>query len=269
MIRAASPEDLPAIRALCAAASDAPYDLAVVAEEKCFAPGIAGEPVARLFEHNDKIKGMAVTCGKWLRLLAVDRNARRQGIGTALLRDAEQRGATVIAVEPGNYFTPGVVATDQATVGFLTSRGYSPGSETHNLHVALDNLTTRPPDNIKRASHNETAPLLSFIQREFGPIWRFEASRGNLLYLEHEGEIAGFAAWDANNKGLGWFGPTGVAKTLRGRGHGRQLLLATLDAMSARYDRAIIPWTDALDFYRKSCGAIPAHRFIAFTRRQP
>ena len=41
------------------------------------------------------------------------------------------------------YFTPGVVATDAATIGFLTSRGYSPGSETHNLHAPLDNPTTR------------------------------------------------------------------------------------------------------------------------------
>ena len=35
------------------------------------------------------------------------------------------------------------------------------------------------------------------------------------------------------------------------------------------YARAVIPWTDAFDFYRKCSGAEPAHRFIAFAKPQP
>ena len=66
-------------------------------------------------------------------------------------------------------------------------------------------------------------------------------------------------------RGLGFFGPTGVAKHLRGRGYGRELLLASLADMREKgYERAIIPWTDALEFYRKSCGATIHERFATF-----
>ena len=85
MIRAATREDLTPLRELFRRANDSPYDLAAVAEEKCFGDGFAGPPTTRVFEQNGQILGAAVTCGKWLRILAVDRDARRQGIGTALL----------------------------------------------------------------------------------------------------------------------------------------------------------------------------------------
>jgi hypothetical protein len=52
---------------------------------------------------------------------------------------------------------------------------------------------------------------------------------------------------------------------MRGRGLGCALLLASLgDLRRLGYARAVIPWTDALDFYRKCCGAEPEHRFITF-----
>src|ERR1700687_2819618 len=105
MIRDASRPDLPQIRELLGRANDMPYDLARVAEEKCFGAGYEGEPQARIYGN---FEGIAVTCGKYLRILAVDRNRRRRGIGSELLRDAESRGAWVVAAEPGNYFTPGV-----------------------------------------------------------------------------------------------------------------------------------------------------------------
>jgi len=113
--------------------------------------------------------------------------------------------------------------------------------------------------------------VLDFIERQFGRIWRFEAARAPLLfYAEHGGEIAGFAAHDANNRGLGWFGPTGVDKALRGRGIGGRLLLASLADLRRRgYRQAVIPWTDAIDFYRKACGAEVAERFVTLRRYSP
>src|SRR5438874_2837504 len=101
MIRTASSADLPRIRELFARANDAPYDLARVAEEKCFGAGVEGEPRVRVF---GDFEGVAVTCGKYLRVLAVDREKRRRGIGSALLADTDAR---VAFAEPGNYFTPG------------------------------------------------------------------------------------------------------------------------------------------------------------------
>jgi len=259
MIRTASHDELAAIRELVVRANDAPYDFATVAEEKCFGDGIAGAPSTRVFERNGRIAGVAVTCGKWLRLLAVDREFRRQGIGSALLADSN---ASVIAAEPGNYFTPGVWVEDEASCGFFRARGFVEQSATWNLSVL-----GRP-----RTSYDVLRPsdgaLQSFVEREFGKAWAFEAAKARGAFItEDHGIITGFAVYEANNRGLGTFGPTGVARSHRGRGLGCVLLLASLAALrDLGYERVIIPWTDALDFYRKCADATPAHRFIAFAR---
>jgi len=262
VIRAATPDDLPGIVELFANANDAPYDLRVVAEEKCFGAGVSGEPQVRVYGDVD---GVSVTCGKYLRILAVDRTQRRRGIGSALLQDAESRGASIVAAEAGNYFTPGVATSDAATIEFFLKRGYRQTATTQNLETS--NLPAEIPDGVFRATNRDR--VLTFIEREFGRIWRFEAAKAgeNLFYVEVDGEIAGFAAHDANNRGLGFFGPTGVARAHRGHGLGARLLQGSLaDLRRLGYPRAVIAWTDAIDFYSKACGATVADRFVTLAR---
>src|SRR5438128_11900439 len=201
VIRDASTSDLPAIRELLARANDGPYDLVKVAEEKCFGAGFEGRPAVRIFGDFD---GISVTCGKSLRIFAVDRTGRQRGIGTTLLRDAESRGASVIAAEPGNYFTPGV---SESVAQFFRKRGYVETARTHNLIVdELPMEDSGPP-----LSGQPRAAVLHFIEKNFGPIWRFEAERGAQLFAaEDAGEIVGFSTHEANNRGLRPFGPTGV-----------------------------------------------------------
>lgn len=256
MIRDISRNDLARLRELLARANDAPYDLVRVAEEKCFGDGFEGAPRARIY---GDFHGVSVTCGKYLRVLAVDRAQRRRGIGSALLRDAEERGAYVIAAEPGNYFTPGV---DESLVPFFTRRGYHETARPFNLVV--DTLPAAVPPGVQRNGER----VLDFIDREFGSIWRFEAARGAAVFwIEVEGQVAGFSTHEANNRGLGTFGPTGVAIPYRGRGLGRQLALASLaDLRRLGYHRAVIPWTDATEYYRKICGAKIAHRFVVLRK---
>lgn len=253
---------LPAITDLLARANGAPYDITPVAEEKVFGAGSFGEPVVRV--HGDS-EGVSVTCGHYLRLLAVDPARRGRGIGTELLREAESRGISIIAAEPGNYFTPGIVDTDTATLAFFRKRGYADAGRTQNLSAPTDN---RQPATVKDDRRED---VLQFIEQTFGKIWRFEASKAEkIFYAEAEGEIAAFAAQEANNRGLGAFGPTGVAPRFRGRGFGREVLLASLRELRRNgYSHAVIPWTDAIDFYRKSCGAQIAHRFVIMRRIAP
>ncbi len=277
MIRTASRDDLPALRALFARANDAPYDLAAVAEEKCFGDGIAGAPVTRVIEAEGELVAAAVQCGKWLRILIVDREHRRRGLGSQLIGDAQ-----VIAAEPGNYFTPGVPMRDEGTQAFFRARGFGEGAMTWNMHVALSRADGEGSQDAKsshseilRCAREDEGRVLSFVEREFNRVWRFEAAKAferdvpPAFMAEENGEITGFAVHDVNNRGLGWFGPTGVSESLRGRGIGGKLLLASLaDLQRLGCEKAIIPWTDALDFYRKVCGAEPAEQFIAFTRTQ-
>jgi GNAT superfamily N-acetyltransferase len=264
VIRTATRADLPRIIELFANANDAPYDLSVVAEEKCFGAGVSGETTVSVFGDFD---GVSVVCGKSLRILAVARSQRWRGVGSALLRDAVSRGARVVAAEAGNYFTPGVVMTDTPAIDFFMKRGFRETAKTYNLVVEL--AVGSGEWGVDRISPESRERVLTFIENEFGRIWRFEASNAgdNLFYVEVDGNIAGFAAHDANNRGLGFFGPTGVARAHRGRGLGAALLRASLaDLHRLGYERAIIPWTDALEFYRKVCGAIVAAQFATLTR---
>jgi len=268
VIHTACVHDLPRLRALFVRANDAPYDLAAVAGEKCFGPGVSGEPVVRVY---GDYEGAAVICGRYLRVLAVDRDARRRGIGSALLADAEEHGADVIAAEPGNYLTPGVVDTDEGSRAFFVTHGYIETRWTHNLSVTTPAV---PSGGTRRPSPGEAERVLAFVEREFGRIWRFEAAKAfdedelpRIFVTESEGEITGFAVHDVNNRGLGFFGPTGVVRAMRGHGLGCALLRDSLaDLHRLGYPRAVIPWTDALDFYRKCSGAEAAHRFIAYAK---
>jgi mycothiol synthase len=278
--RIASPEDLPLLLSLAAAANDAPYPLEPVLGEKCFGAGMAGRPITTIAELSGGPAGFSVICGKSLRILAVDRRHRRRGVGRRLLGDAESRiaasGATrvVVAAEAGNYFTPGVWADDRGSRAFLESHGYTPSAETDNLQADLRRLTTVAADAVRRATSADRENALAFVEREFGRIWRFEttpafdADPPNAFIATVDNALAGFAVHESNNRGLGTFGPTGVARPLRGRGLGRDLLLASLaDLHRLGYDQAVIPWTDAFEFYGKSCGAKPAHHFVTYEKR--
>ena len=258
MIRDVSASELSNVRELLGRANDAPYDLEKVAEEKCFGAGFEGQPRVRVLGN---LEGIAVTCGKYLRILAVDRTHRRRGIGTALLRDAESLGTTIIAAEPGNYFTPGV---SENLARFFEKRGYAETARTNNLLV--DNLVddSGPP-----LSGQPRAAVLHFIEKNFGAIWRFEAERAATIFsIEEAGEIAAFSTHEANNRGLGSFGPTGVAIPYRGRGIGGRLVRASLaDLRRLGYHRVVIPWTYATEYYRRTCGARIDHRFVILRRK--
>ena len=252
VIRDASKQDLVRIHELLVRANDAPYDIGKVAEEKCFGAGFEGPPRVRVF---GDFEGVAVTCGVHLRILAVNRERRGRGIGTALVRDSK---ALIVAGEPGNYFTPGV---PEDVARFFRKCGYVETARTQTLMCESGGQAVLPAGDRERVLH--------FIEKNFGRMWRFEAAKGKTIFhVEVDGEIAGFSTHNANNHGLGWFGPTGVAKAYRGGGLGHLLLRASLaDLNRLGYHRVVIPWTDAITYYEKGCGAKIDHRFVILRRK--
>ena len=247
-------------------ANETPYDVARVAEEKLFGRGVKGDPVIRVHEEHGRLLGISVTCGRVLRLIAVDPKHRRRGIGSQLI--GETIGGTIAFAEPGNYFTPGVIESDPATRAFFAKHGFIEERWTSNLETTQ--LRDRIPPQVQRVTESTRERVLAFVAKHFGNAWRFECENAGsrLFFIEHGSEIAGFAAHDANNRGLGFFGPTGVAEPMRGRGFGTLLLQASLaDLRSIGYTRVVIPWTDAIDFYAKACGAVVTHRFVLMSLR--
>lgn len=68
-------------------------------------------------------------------------------------------------------------------------------------------------------------------------------------------KLVGFACYDAT--ALGFFGPTGVKESCRGKGTGKALLMACLlDMKQKGYGYAIIGGVGPAEFYSKAVGAV-------------
>lgn len=113
---------------------------------------------------------------------------------------------------------------------------------------------------IRRAIAPELHLVVKWVRENFGEGW---ASETTVAFSNHpvscyiatqDGKTLGFACYDAACRNF--FGPTGVAETERGRGVGKALLLATLEAMAADgFGYAIIGAAGPTGFYEKAVGA--------------
>ncbi len=113
---------------------------------------------------------------------------------------------------------------------------------------------------IRRAHPFEITPIREFILSEFGLGWADEItpcySRQPItLYIAlKEGRVVGFGAYESTRRNF--FGPTGVAKSQRGSGIGKALLLACLWGMREMgYAYGIIGGAGPVVFYEKVVNA--------------
>ena len=136
---------------------------------------------------------------------------------------------------------------------------------------AADAATRATGYEIRRARGDETA-LLDAVATEFGGAWPFELARSlghspaGVHVALRDGAYCAFAAHDGNNRGLGWFGPTGTWPAHRGRGLGEALLLACLFDVAAEHDRCEVAWIGPRPFYDKVAGVAADRRFVLLAR---
>ena len=224
-----------------------------------------------------------------VRLLAVDPNVRRRGVGSALLDALEaefrERGVRTVRIGEAtpNYLTPGVDMWNEGGLAFAEARGYREIGEAVNLGVDLrsDNWDTEA-DEARLAAHaigvrqatKADRPALGHLLNAHWPAWQTEADRAlthdppTLHLALRDRTVLGFAAYDANNVGTGWFGPMGTAPEVRGLGVGAVLLRRCLrDLRRQGLDRATIAWATALPFYERACGATVERRFRRVEKR--
>jgi GNAT superfamily N-acetyltransferase len=280
-------------RAVLAAAC--PFDdAAAVAEEKVFGRGPHGAPSAWIARGaGGRVVGVAATCARWLRVLAVVPDARGAGVGAALLARAEDAmraaGATTARAlaEPGNYLAPGIDERNAEVIAWLERRGWTRGAEPNtNIYVsvrgnprvaaaraeALAAAADARGYEIRRARRDEEPALAAAIAAEFGGAWPFEVARAlafdppGVHVAVHNGAYAAFAAHDGNNQGLGWFGPAGTWPAHRGAGLGEAVLLACLVDVAAQHARCEVAWIGPRPFYEKSAGVSGERRFWPMTK---
>lgn len=114
---------------------------------------------------------------------------------------------------------------------------------------------------IKRAMSADKTLIMNFIKEAFSQGWADEAEKSILsapssCYIAtKEGKVVGFGCYDTTAKGF--FGPTGVDDSLRGKGVGKALLIKCLVSMyEMGYAYAIIGDAGPEKFYEKNCGAV-------------
>lgn len=308
--------DTPAAQALLAAAL--PFDhTECVAREKLFGDnGVRTGQTIGAFTPSGELLGLFSCAGRWIKLLVVAPDARRRGIGSALLAAArstceqsEGSGKPVRVVDhPGNYLTPGLDVRAEEAQAFFSARGFRLIAENQNLRVPLGDPSVAATQQVslarieeaerrlvqkgyatRRALATDVPELLTLVAKAFHPVWAVEVARAlgpdmqpdrdvdpTLRHLPEgcsahiargpDGALVGFAAHDGNNRGLGWFGPTGTLPAHRGQGIGEQLLLRCLwDVMTwPRPDGGVIAWVGPVEFYARTCAARPDRRFMVF-----
>jgi GNAT superfamily N-acetyltransferase len=197
--------------------------------------------------------------------------------GAATLRTLDQ---------PGNYLAPGIDERNAETIGWLERRGWRRHGEPRtnlwidvrdNPQVSADRATERAAAvatrgyQIRRARRDDRE-LLDAVAAEFGGAWPFELALAldgdpaGVHVATRDGAYCGFAAHDGNNRGLGWFGPTGTWPSHRGQGLGEALLLACLVDIAQHHARCEVAWIGPRGFYDRVAGISGERRFVVLTR---
>jgi len=212
----------------------------------------------------------------YVKLLAVESKHRRQGIGSLLLKQAEnylaEQGVLEIRIAESapNYLTPGVDKRYSGADDFLRQHGYKETGVAVNMSVRLhDNLLIKEslgmaaPEGclLRRARPEDEPQLLTFLAKHW-PGWQAEALSAlrsqppTLFVAVRDDRLIGFSAFECNNRGTGWFGPMGVAPIARRGGLGRLLLARCLSAMAEiGFSEVTIPWVGPPEFYARTVGA--------------
>lgn len=114
---------------------------------------------------------------------------------------------------------------------------------------------------LRRAQPFELSPVRQFVAENFSPGWADEISVGfarqpiSVYVATIDQRLVGFAAYECTRRGF--FGPTGVVSSARGKGIGKALLLVSLEALREMgYVYAIIGAAGPVRFYQKTVGAI-------------
>ena len=285
MLRQLVPGDLEAITQICQVGMPHDRFFPELVEEKTLGARDYDPGLSLVDENSGCIRGfvqgvfgeaLGVPHG-WIRLMVVHPSFRKQGVGSLLLQEIENRlrakGARKISTmdSVANYLTPGVDFRYTEAYGFFEKHGYQRVRENMNLicdvrpgqfdvSADIDRLE-REGFQIKRADSVDKERVLKFLRAEF-PAWVGEVlecyrNRPISLYIcYHQGEVVGFSAYEGNNRNTGWFGPMGVLPMTRGRGIGRVLCQLCLgDIARQGHTQSIIPWVGPVRFYSKVCNS--------------
>ena len=223
-----------------------------------------------------------------VKLFAVTRAAKRQGIASRLFDHIEGRLAALGANESfaviagNNRFMQGLDLRYTAALCFLEARGYVRVGDGMDMDVDLrtqsfetmaaeTSLAEMHGVRLRRTTIGDHDRVWAYVARTFdrpspnsparvGRRWAYLATSGltrepSTLHLaECSGEISGFAVTDVASPGR--LGPMGVSPSLRGLGVGKALLKRGLADLQARgLETGVIYGAGPYTFYASTVGA--------------
>lgn len=235
----------------------------------------------------------------WIQFLLVDRERRREGLGTKLLSFAEQAFRDLklkdikIGRDPQHYF-PGIPLEDEESIRFFENKGYQKESIEIDLYRLVKGQSlyelTNHESYFRLLNTHDRDSLLKFLQVSFPGRWQYEAARyfergGNgreILGLFINSEIKGFCRlhdpkspfiaanlyWSPLLQGkTGGIGPLGVDRSVRGQNFGMDIVKAAANVLITRgMDHIIIDWTQLEHFYGKM-GFQPWKKYQSMSKR--
>ena len=222
----------------------------------------------------------------WIQVLMVDRQHRSCGIGTALLRKAEEalRNAGAKHIMIGNDLNrrlfPGIPDHLQETKQWFEKRAYTFKEISYDLlNDYGDDFVVSLPDvheaTFRTASLSDREALTAFMHRCFPGTWDYQhrdyweqgGTGREFVLLEREGSIIGFCRmndsqspllaqniyWAPLFEGeLGGVGPLGIDESFRGHKYGISIVQAAIHYLLQRgVQHVVIDTTPYVDFYGK------------------
>ncbi|MFW5707034.1 MAG: GNAT family N-acetyltransferase [Bacteroidota bacterium] len=234
----------------------------------CFTATVGGKTAGFLFCVRRSIRGQEFG---YVKLMAVDKNFRRKGIGSRMYLMAEkvltEKGAIHIRWYdvPLNYLMPGLDPRYTEAFCFASRHGFKQFGEAVNMRVDLNGMdwdTRRGEDALKekgvevrRATLADIPAIRDLLSNEW-QLWNNEVDMAmqddppsvHIAFIS--GKLRAFSVHNGNNKGTGWFGPMGTHPDMRGLGMGSILLKRCLEDMRRQgHKTAIIPWVAPIAFY--------------------
>jgi len=288
-------EDLPALGQFCN--RNIAYDTftAPLIEDKTFGDPHFDPELALVGREGDEIIAFMPGLFKdrkgrptgWIKWFAVNRNRRREGLGSRLLEEMErrlrERGAREIRVSDcaPNYLQPGVDPRNTESAAFLLRRGYVKAGDFFHMEADLsarDWETTKAEQRLKaerfefrRLEPDDREPFLVFL----GGDRREDAYRVDACFRQdpvschialRDNEIVAYAQYDVDRPG--WFGAMRTAEEFRrAKGLGTILFRRCMaDMRRLGYEKALIGWVAPLYFYARVADARACRTMWLFTK---
>lgn len=235
----------------------------------------------------------------WVQFILVDKDVRKQGVGSKLLEHVEMNfkkygiREVFLGRDPHHYF-PGIPAEYQEVIDWFETKSYKDNGTEYDLInryqknneikiPSINNVTFSLLDNY---DHKE---MLSFMRKEFPGRWTFELNEylkiggqgREFVVIKEDDKIIGFCRindkdspiiasniyWSSLiDQDLGGVGPLGIAAEKRGLGYGIAIVEAGIAFLRKRDIKTIvIDWTGLVDFYKK-LNYEPWKKYVSYSK---